>query len=244
MRISDWSSDVCSSDLEEHQLRVPPHRADFRQPFGQAGQVVVAVAHVDADRELARRVVAAGDAAHEAAQQLGRQVVDAVEPEVLEGLQRHRLAAARQPADDQQDGLAVVFRRLAHGLPRSRKWECRAMNAAAGATPFARRMCMRVAASVSTARLRPGITCRVISGTSRSGTRRWPRSPVRRSMPSPLAGSGSSCGGVRWTIRRRYLFRFTAVSPNISRMLSTPRPRSSRSEEHTSELQSLMRLSY
>src|SRR3546814_13337627 len=90
--------------------------------------------------ELARRVVAAGDAAHEAAQQLGRQVVDAVEPEVLEGLQRHRLAAARQPADDQQDGLAVVFRRLAHGLPRSRKWECRAMNAAAGSPPFARRM--------------------------------------------------------------------------------------------------------
>src|SRR3546814_6606832 len=89
--------------VEEHQLRVQPHRADFRQPFGQAGQVVVAVAHVDADRELARRVVAAGDAAHEAAQQLGRQVVDAVEPEVLEGLQRHRLAAARQPADDQQD---------------------------------------------------------------------------------------------------------------------------------------------
>ena len=83
---------------------------------------------------------------------------------------------------------------------------------------------MRVAASVSTARLRPAMTGRVIIGTSRSSTRRVPRSPVSRSIP---VGLGSSDGRLRCTIRRRYLFRLTAVSPNIWRMLSTPSPRSS-----------------
>jgi hypothetical protein len=57
------------------------------------------------------------------------------------------------------------------------------MNAAAGSAPFARRMCTRVAASVSTARLRPAMTGMVIVGTSRSSTGRAPLSPVSRSMP-------------------------------------------------------------
>src|SRR5690606_4767789 len=122
----------------------------------------------------------------------------AVEAEVLERAQRDRLARAGHAADDDQQGRGGGVH-----VARSRKWLWRAMNAAAGSTPLARRMCTRAAASVSTARLRPAITGMVIVGTSRSSTRREPLSPVRRSMPP---GTGSAIGLVRCTIRRRYLF--------------------------------------
>src|SRR5690606_40795653 len=130
-------------------------RADRRQPLRDLRQVAAAVADVDADRELVRGLLGAGDRAHELRQQLRRQVVHAIEAEGLEGLQRHRLARAGHAGDDDQAGGVVVH------VARSRKWLWRAMKAAAGSTPFARRMCTRAAASVSTARLRPAITGRV-----------------------------------------------------------------------------------
>src|SRR3546814_15775558 len=39
MRISDWSSDVCSSDLPEHKALVPPvhHATTFERPPGGIG---------------------------------------------------------------------------------------------------------------------------------------------------------------------------------------------------------------
>src|SRR5690606_31202788 len=220
--------------VEEHQLRLQPHRAHRRQPFGELGQVA-AVAHVDAHRELLLGALGVGGGAHELRQQFRRQVVHAVEAQVLEGVEGHALAAAGHAGDDQQrGGRAAVpgrgWNRIGHGSagssPLSRKWEWRARKAAAGSMPFERRIWVRVAASVSTARLRPGMTGSVIIGTSRSSTRRWPRSPVSRTMPSSCS-AGSASGLARCTIRRRYLFRLTAVAPNIWRMLSTPRPRSS-----------------
>src|SRR5690606_10667918 len=98
--------------------------------------------------------------------------VDAVVVQVLEGLERDRFARPGQAADDHQGGAGAV-----HEPRRSSRLLCRAMNIAAGSMPLVRRMCSRVAASVSTARLRPGITGRVISGTSRSSTWRVPESP-------------------------------------------------------------------
>src|SRR5690606_1364841 len=220
--------------VEEHKLRLQAHRPDRGQPLRQAGEIA-AVAHVDADRELLLGALGMGDCAHELRQQFGRQVVHAVEAQVLEGVEGHGLAASGHAGDDQQrDRRAVVVgggrigrvHGSAGSSPLSRKCEWRARKAAAGSMPLARRMWVRVAASVSTARLRPGITGRVIIGTSRSSTRRRPRSPVRRTMPSSCM-VGSALGRLRCTIRRRYLLRLTAVSPNIWRMLSTPRPRSS-----------------
>src|SRR3546814_1628626 len=47
MRISDWSSDVCSSDLDELELR---------QPFDQRGGEAGALAHGDGDVEIGQRL--------------------------------------------------------------------------------------------------------------------------------------------------------------------------------------------
>ena len=76
---------------------------DGGQPLGQLGHPGAA-AHVDAHGQALRRGVAAGHALDEAGQQFGRQVVDAVVAQVLEGVERDRLARAGHAADDDEGG--------------------------------------------------------------------------------------------------------------------------------------------
>src|SRR5690606_25832314 len=147
-------------------------------PFCELTEIAAAT-HVDADCQPLRacHVAVAQDAAHELRQQVQRDIVRAVVVQVLERLEGDRLSRTGQAADDDQGGR----RGRVHGMRCSNRLLWRAMNIAAGSMPLVRRICRRVAASVSTARLRPGITGRVISGTSRSSTWRLPESPVRRS---------------------------------------------------------------
>ena len=74
--------------FEEQQLRIQPELAHGGQPRRDVGQVAVPVAHVDAHRELLRRIALPGDALHELRQQFRWQVVDAVEVEILERVER------------------------------------------------------------------------------------------------------------------------------------------------------------
>jgi hypothetical protein len=186
-----------------------------------------------ARRHAARSRCLCRCAAHEFRQQFRRQVVDAVVVQVLEGVQRDRLAAAGHAADDDRlESWWAGSARHAFSAMLHSSFARVPGNAVAGHERRRRidaldaQDVQRVAASVSTARLRPAITGRVIIGTSRSSTRR--RCRGRRSgARSRRAGLPVGCGRLRCTIRRRYLFRLTAVSPNIWRTLSTPRPRTS-----------------
>src|SRR3546814_8854135 len=68
MRISDWSSDVCSSDLAERKSRPPPlalcpirhmffrmlERADRRHDVGHQRLFAAAMAEILADRQIGR----------------------------------------------------------------------------------------------------------------------------------------------------------------------------------------------
>src|SRR3546814_12078103 len=57
MRISDWSSDVCSSDLRSKNLEVNSYRAVAEVPLVARGRVVgaIGIASVDSDRTFGER---------------------------------------------------------------------------------------------------------------------------------------------------------------------------------------------
>ena len=98
------------------------------------------------------------------------------------------------------------------------------MNSRVESSPRVRRMWFRTAASTSTARLRPGATARVTVGISTPRMSCVPERVASRSRGSTTPPSAIS----RLTMSRNALRGRIAVSPKIERMLSTPRPRTSR----------------
>src|SRR3546814_3420261 len=102
MRISDWSSDVCSSDLEQH-VDFEILRAQRFEVFRKAGNFRRGFACIDADRQLLVATVAAPQrAADEWADQLQGQIVDAVVTDILVLLERDGLSGTGQAADEDQ----------------------------------------------------------------------------------------------------------------------------------------------
>src|SRR3546814_2785076 len=106
MRISDWSSDVCSSDLHRRLARAGPAggRSALAAQFG--GELLDPVAQVG-------QVVAAGDA------ELGQGALDAVLEHLLQAVPGVGGAFARlvdAVLDHVAHGVAAVVGELARGL--------------------------------------------------------------------------------------------------------------------------------
>src|SRR3546814_15798124 len=55
MRISDWSSDVCSSDLEQLREQYPQHAVRFTEASFNAGQIDLNQYELRNDQDLQRR---------------------------------------------------------------------------------------------------------------------------------------------------------------------------------------------
>src|SRR3546814_11720878 len=63
MRISDWSSDVCSSDLVDHQLHVGAQLCRALEPrdIGEQARRIGEIVPVEADQRAARADIDLGD---------------------------------------------------------------------------------------------------------------------------------------------------------------------------------------
>src|SRR3546814_2947504 len=62
--------------------------------------------------------------------------------------------------------------------------------------------------------------------------------------PDVATGAGTASLAIRWATKRRAIFWHLLGSRRLRSSLLTCSPETLRSEEHTSELQSLMRISY
>src|SRR3546814_16195658 len=105
MRISDWSSDVCSSDLREAALDRFHHRA--LQPEG-----------ADAVGDEARRVVAMNDALAKDAVAENGYLRDRLRPRLLAGDQLQQRHVARRVEEVGDGEVAGEALRPALGQPR------------------------------------------------------------------------------------------------------------------------------
>src|SRR3990167_816925 len=106
--------------LQENDAVVDAARAQFVQALRESGEEG-AVAHVQADGHVHDRVAAhVGEQAGEMRQQHGRQVVDAVETDVFQGLEGNGLSGSGQTADDEKTHLVYFAARLAQRLSRQR----------------------------------------------------------------------------------------------------------------------------
>src|SRR6185369_9569792 len=200
--------------LEVEHAAVDPaalQRFDVRRQRRERG-----AAGVDADRGFL--LAGYGEEIRDLEEQRRGEVVDAVIAGVLENVQRDALARPGEAANEnelhQRSSSSSAF-------CSSRLW--RATNSAIESMPRSLRIWLRTAASTSTARLRPAATGMMTLPT------------VTPRMSSESAASGRRSVGSRPTAwrsrcatRRSFIFRRTAVSPKMVRILRSPRPRTSR----------------
>src|SRR3954469_4505597 len=203
-RLREAPQQRCGGRLEVEHAAIDAAATQAADVLGQRAER--GAARIDADGDAL--VPRFGQVAQDLVERAGGQVIDAVEAAVLQHVQRDALARARQAADqDELHAYSSCWRICCCWRPR---------NSCVESMPRSLRISFLTAASTSTARLRPAATGIV---TLRMVT------PRMSSVPSP-SGSRSAasrlpgCGRSRWVIRRSFIFRRTAVSPKMVRMLS------------------------
>jgi hypothetical protein len=209
--------------VEEQQLVVVAELGHRRQPLADPGQVSARLRTSMLTASLAARRLRRGHALYEGGQQFRRQVVDAVVAQVLERAQGDALAGAGHAADhDQGWSWRGVIGALTGGWWKA-ACACRARKAGGRSRPLARKHVQAHRGLGQHREVAAGgdrqLEHRHVEVEHAAGRRRLAGEPVHR--------LGLSAAFTRCTIRRRYLFFFTAVSPNICRMFITPRPRTS-----------------